>query len=35
VITPFGNIPIPAGYDAIKGLGDVNYFIPPSPDDED
>jgi hypothetical protein len=28
LMTPFFDIPIPAGYNAIKGLGDVTYFDP-------
>lgn len=28
VVTPFGHFSIPAGYNAIKGLDDVEYFDP-------
>jgi hypothetical protein len=28
IMTPFGDISIPAGYNAIKGLDDVSYFDP-------
>jgi hypothetical protein len=28
LVTPLGAIPIPAGYNAIKGLDDVSYFDP-------
>ena len=30
LVTPFGNIPIPARYNAIEGLDDVDYYVPPS-----
>jgi hypothetical protein len=31
-VTPFGDVPSPAGYNAIKGLDNVTYFDPFSPD---
>jgi hypothetical protein len=31
IVTPFGNIPIPTRYNAIKGLENVTYFDPFAP----
>jgi hypothetical protein len=28
IVSPFGNIPIPARYNAIKGFDDVTYYDP-------